>query len=123
MLNFIFRIIALFAFFLISIGTGGIKPCIFAFSGDQFQLPQQEKQLQYFTTKFASAVKTGGLISTFLMPELRQSLHCFGRDTCYPLVFGVTAVTMFSSIGIYYIGILLIFLIFVISHHKEGLII
>lgn len=82
-------------------GTGGVKTCNFAFGGDQFQLPQQEKYLQYFTTKFALAVYIGSLFSTFLMPELRHSIHCFGRDSCFPLAFGVPAIMMFIAIGIY----------------------
>ena len=31
---------------LIALGTGGIKPCVAAFGGDQFKLPNQERQLQ-----------------------------------------------------------------------------
>lgn len=31
---------------LIALGTGGIKPCVAAFGGDQFQLPEQERPLQ-----------------------------------------------------------------------------
>ena len=31
---------------LIALGTGGIKPCVAAFGGDQFKLPEQERQLQ-----------------------------------------------------------------------------
>jgi len=81
-------------------GTGGIKPCVFAFGGDQFRLPQQEKQLLHYTTKFTIAINVGALMSTFLTPELRQSVHCFGRDTCFPLAFGVPAVLMITAIGI-----------------------
>ena len=33
---------------LIAIGTGGIKPCVSAFGGDQFKLPEQSRQLQTF---------------------------------------------------------------------------
>ncbi|XP_060842005.1 peptide transporter family 1-like isoform X2 [Rhopalosiphum padi] len=98
------KIIALFGLFLISVGTGGIKPCIYAFGGDQFQLPQQEKQLLSYTTKFSFSVYVGGLITAFLMPELRQSVHCFGRDTCFPLAFSVTTVMMFFSIAIFLTG-------------------
>ncbi|XP_022182964.1 peptide transporter family 2-like isoform X1 [Myzus persicae] len=98
------KIFAFFGLFLISMGTGGVKTCNFAFGGDQFQLPQQEKYLQYFTTKFALAVYIGSLFSTFLMPELRHSIHCFGRDSCFPLAFGVPAIMMFIAIVIIIAG-------------------
>jgi len=89
--------------FFVSLGFGGIRPCIFAFGGDQFQLPQQEKNLLHFATKFTFATHVGSLISKFLMPELRHSVHCLGRDTCFPLAFGVPAVLMLSAIGAYII--------------------
>jgi solute carrier family 15 oligopeptide transporter 1 len=38
--------LALTGLFMIALGTGGIKPCVAAFGGDQFKLPEQEKQLQ-----------------------------------------------------------------------------
>uniref|UniRef100_A0A2H8TY08 Peptide transporter family 1 n=1 Tax=Melanaphis sacchari TaxID=742174 RepID=A0A2H8TY08_9HEMI len=95
---------ALLGLFFISMGTGGIKPCIFTFGGDQFQLPQQEKQLLRFTTKFIIAINIGSLISTFLTPELRQSVHCFGKDTCFPLAFGVPAILMLTAIAIFLCG-------------------
>jgi len=98
-LLFIFRIVALLGLFLISVGTGGIKPCVFTFGGDQFRLPEQEKQLLHYTTKFTFAINIGALFSTFLTPELRQSVHCFGRDTCFPLAFGVPAVLMLTATG------------------------
>jgi len=31
---------------LIALGTGLIKPCVSSFGGDQFKLPEQEKQLK-----------------------------------------------------------------------------
>jgi len=102
LIDFICRIITLLGLFLISVGTGGIKPCVFAFGGDQFRLPEQEKQLLHFTTKFTFAINVGALLSTFLTPELRQSVHCLGRDTCFPLAFGVPAVLMLTAIGNYY---------------------
>eukprot|EP00102_Acyrthosiphon_pisum_P021995 XP_016659205.1 PREDICTED: solute carrier family 15 member 2 isoform X1 [Acyrthosiphon pisum] len=98
------RVLAFLGLFSISVGTGGVKPCNFAFGGDQFQLPQQEKHLQHFATKFTLAVYTGSLISTFLMPELRHSIHCFGRDTCFPLAFGVPTIMMLIAIAIFVAG-------------------
>lgn len=98
------KIFSLFGLFLIAVGTGGIKPCVFAFGGDQFQLPRQEKQLLHYTTKFSMAIAVGSLISSFLTPELRHNVHCLGRDTCFPLAFGVPALLMFTAIAIFVSG-------------------
>jgi len=38
--------------FIIAFGTGGIKPCVSAFGGDQFVLPQQERHLEAFFSVF-----------------------------------------------------------------------
>ena len=37
---------------LIGIGSGGIKPCVAAFGGDQFKIPEQAKQLATFFSLF-----------------------------------------------------------------------
>lgn len=44
------------------------------------------------------------MISTFVTPILRSDVHCFGNQDCYPLAFGVPAVLMLVSIGIFVIG-------------------
>ncbi|XP_016655946.1 peptide transporter family 1 isoform X2 [Acyrthosiphon pisum] len=98
------KILTLLGLFFISVGMGGINSCIFAFGGEQFQLHHQEKQLQHYTTNYTLAVFVGSLISTFLMPEFRQSIHCFGKDTCFPLAFGVPTIMMFISIAIFVAG-------------------
>jgi len=79
---------------LIAIGTGGIKPCVSAFGGDQFKLPEQERQLQTFFSIFYFAINAGSLISTILTPWIREDVECFGDDTCYSLAFGIPAVLM-----------------------------
>lgn len=90
-----FTIIALL---LIAFGTGGIKPCVSAFGGDQFKLPEQEKYLGYFFSLFYFAINAGSLISTFLTPILRADVHCFGENDCYSLAFGVPGILMLVSI-------------------------
>jgi len=85
--------------FLIAFGTGGIKPCVSAFGGDQFIRPQQDKQLEQFFSVFYFAVNAGSLISTFLTPILREDVHCFGDDSCFPLAFGLPAALMLVAIG------------------------
>ncbi|XP_059045686.1 peptide transporter family 1 [Achroia grisella] len=96
-----FTIIALL---LIAFGTGGIKPCVSAFGGDQFKLPEQEKYLGYFFSLFYFSINAGSLISTFITPILRADVHCFGENDCYSLAFGVPGILMIVSILIFLAG-------------------
>ncbi|XP_050360576.1 peptide transporter family 1 isoform X2 [Nymphalis io] len=96
-----FTIIALL---LIAFGTGGIKPCVSAFGGDQFKLPEQERYLGYFFSLFYFAINAGSLISTFLTPILRADVHCFGDNDCYSLAFGVPGILMIVSIIFFVAG-------------------
>ncbi|XP_044578742.1 peptide transporter family 1 isoform X2 [Cotesia glomerata] len=89
---------------LIALGSGGIKPCVAAFGGDQFVLPQQEKYLAMFFSVFYFAINLGSLISTFLTPELRHGVKCFGEQTCYSVAFLVPAILMTTSIVIFLFG-------------------
>ncbi|XP_041987142.1 peptide transporter family 1 isoform X2 [Aricia agestis] len=96
-----FTIIALL---LIAFGTGGIKPCVSAFGGDQFKLPEQERYLGYFFSLFYFAINAGSLISTFITPILRADVHCFGDNDCYSLAFGVPGILMIVSIVFFVAG-------------------
>ncbi|KAM7348686.1 yin isoform 2-T2 [Cochliomyia hominivorax] len=89
---------------LIAIGTGGIKPCVSAFGGDQFKLPDQAKQLATFFSLFYFAINAGSMISTSLTPILREDVHCFGDIDCFPLAFGVPAILMLISVVIFVAG-------------------
>ncbi|XP_056636577.1 peptide transporter family 1-like isoform X3 [Diorhabda sublineata] len=89
---------------LIALGTGGIKPCVSAFGGDQFVLPQQELQFATFFSLFYFAINAGSLISTFLTPVLRNNVHCFGNESCFPLAFAVPGILMIISIVIFAAG-------------------
>ncbi|XP_047116108.1 solute carrier family 15 member 1-like [Schistocerca piceifrons] len=86
--------ISMLGLFLISVGTGGIKPCVSAFGGDQFVLPEQEKQLAQFFSVFYFSVNAGSLVSTFITPILREDVTCLGHDSCYSLAFGIPAILM-----------------------------
>ncbi|XP_025417618.1 peptide transporter family 1-like isoform X2 [Sipha flava] len=89
------KVIALLGLLVISVGAGGIKPCVFAFGSDQFQLPQHVKQFQRFIVKFMIAVSIGALATSFATLELRESvLHRFRKNNIYPLAFGVPAALM-----------------------------
>lgn len=87
--------------FLIALGSGGIKPCVSSFGGDQFKLPEQTKQLALYFSMFYFSINSGSLISMYLTPVLREDVHCFGENSCYSLAFGVPAVLMITALGKY----------------------
>jgi solute carrier family 15 (oligopeptide transporter), member 1 len=89
---------------LIAFGSGGIKPCVAAFGGEQFTLPQQAKQLGIFFSLFYFAINLGSFISTSVTPILREDIHCFGQQDCFPLGFGLPAVLMAVSVVIFLAG-------------------
>ena len=89
---------------LIALGTGGIKPCVSAFGGDQFKLPEQERQLQTFFSVFYFSINAGSFISTIVTPILREDVECFGDSTCYSLAFGVPAALMAIALVIIVLG-------------------
>lgn len=89
---------------LIALGSGGIKPCVAAFGGDQFKLPEQADQVATYFSLFYFAINSGSLISTSITPILREDVNCFGDDSCYSLAFGVPGVLMCVSILIFIVG-------------------
>lgn len=89
---------------LIAVGTGGIKPCVSAFGGDQFKVPEQAKQLAMFFSLFYFAINAGSLISTWVTPILREDVHCFGDQDCFSLAFGVPAFLMLISLIVFVAG-------------------
>ena len=84
---------------LIGLGTGGIKPCVSAFGGEQFKVPEQSAYVTIFFSIFYASINAGSLISTLLTPYLRTSYQCFGQDSCFPLAFGVPAILMAVAVG------------------------
>lgn len=90
--------VTVFGLMLIAIGTGGIKPNVSAFGGDQFKLPEQAKHLATFFSLFYLSINAGSMISTLLTPILRADVHCFGESNCYSLAFGVPGALMIISI-------------------------
>ena len=88
---------------MIAFGTGGIKPCVSAFGGDQFG-PGREKQLQWFFSLFYLSINAGSLISTFVTPVFRQQIDCSERGDCFPLAFGVPAILMIVALSLFIFG-------------------
>lgn len=103
-LNLPAKLMTVIGLLLIAVGTGGIKPCVSAFGGDQFKVPEQAKQLATFFSLFYFAINAGSLISTTLTPILREDVHCFGDEDCYSLAFGIPGILMILSIFIFIFG-------------------
>ncbi|XP_028608092.1 solute carrier family 15 member 2 isoform X2 [Grammomys surdaster] len=97
-----FKILSLIGLSLIALGTGGIKPCVAAFGGDQFEEQHAEARTRYFSV-FYLAINAGSLISTFITPMLRGDVKCFGED-CYALAFGIPGLLMVLALAVFAMG-------------------
>lgn len=84
---------------LIAFGSGGIKPCVSAFGGDQFKMPEQAAQIVTYFSIFYFSINAGSLISTTITPMLRADVYCFGDNDCFPLAFGVPAILMVVALS------------------------
>ncbi|XP_035531964.1 solute carrier family 15 member 1 [Morone saxatilis] len=90
--------------FLIALGTGGIKPCVAAFGGDQFS-DSQEKQRRTFFSVFYLCINGGSLLSTIITPILRaQECGIYSQQKCYSLAFGVPAALMVVALVVFIVG-------------------
>ena len=69
---------------IIAIGTGGIKPCVSAFGGNQFE-KSQTRYIETFFSVFYLSINVGSTIATLVTPIFRGDVKCFGNN-CYPLV-------------------------------------
>ncbi|XP_072469985.1 solute carrier family 15 member 2 isoform X1 [Notamacropus eugenii] len=87
---------------LISLGTGGIKPCVAAFGGDQFEEEHAKERSRFFSVFYLS-INAGSLISMFVTPMLRGDVQCFGGD-CYALAFGVPGMLMVLALVVFALG-------------------
>ncbi|KAL1268291.1 hypothetical protein QQF64_033654 [Cirrhinus molitorella] len=103
--NLIFhKVLSMVGLFLIALGTGGIKPCVAAFGGDQFQ-EHQSSQLNTFFSVFYLCINAGSLLSTLITPVFRaQECGIHAKQQCFPLAFGVPATLMVISLVVFIAG-------------------
>ncbi|XP_034142850.1 solute carrier family 15 member 2 [Esox lucius] len=87
---------------LIAFGTGGIKPCVAAFGGDQFDEEHTIERRKFFSI-FYMSINAGSVLSTVITPILRGDVKCFGGD-CYALAFGVPAILMVIALVVFISG-------------------
>ncbi|XP_030643486.1 solute carrier family 15 member 1 [Chanos chanos] len=96
--------LSMLGLFLIALGTGGIKPCVSAFGGDQFGEHQQRQRSTFFSI-FYLCINGGSLLSTLITPILRaQECGIHSQQKCYPLAFGVPAALMVVSLVVFIAG-------------------
>ncbi|XP_014647692.1 PREDICTED: solute carrier family 15 member 2 isoform X2 [Ceratotherium simum simum] len=100
--HMVHTVLSLVGLSLIALGTGGIKPCVAAFGGDQFEEKHAEERTRYFSVFYLS-INAGSLISTFVTPMLRGDVKCFGED-CYALAFGVPGLLMVIALVVFAMG-------------------
>lgn len=87
---------------LIALGTGGIKPCVSAFGGDQIELsypPSSARNtlLRRFFSAFYFSINAGAVLSTLITPLIRSY-------SSYTWAFAVPAWLMMLSLALFYLG-------------------
>ncbi len=81
---------------LIALGSGGIKPCVSAFCGDQFK-PEQSAMLQKAYGLFYWSINFGSFFSFLVIPWLKDQWG-------YRLAFGVPGLLMLIATLIFWSG-------------------
>jgi len=81
---------------LIAFGSGGIKPCVSAFMGDQFK-PEQSHLLQKAYGAFYWAINFGSFFSFLVIPWIKD-------QSGYAIAFGVPGILMALATLIFWLG-------------------
>jgi len=81
---------------LIAFGSGGIKPCVSAFMGDQFR-PEQSHLLQKAYGAFYWAINFGSFFAFLVIPWVKNKWN-------YGLAFGVPGILMAVATLIFWLG-------------------
>ena len=81
---------------LIALGSGGIKPCVSAFCGDQFK-PEQSALLQKAYGLFYWSINFGSFFSFLVIPWLKE-------EWGYRVAFGVPGILMLIATLIFWWG-------------------
>src|ERR1017187_2490414 len=81
---------------LIAFGSGGIKPCVSAFMGDQFK-PEQSHLLQKAYGAFYWAINLGSFFSFLIIPWIKDRHG-------YSLAFGVPGIFMAIATFVFWLG-------------------
>jgi len=99
------QILTYMGLFLVGVGTGGIKPCVSAFCGDQIDSNHKRRgeKLEKFFSLFYICINLGAVISSYLTPILRQK-ECLDKESCYIAAFGLPSVLMVTALLLFISG-------------------
>ena len=83
---------------LIAFGSGGIKPCVSAFMGDQFR-PNQRHLLEKAYAAFYWMINLGSTLAFLIIPWVRDK-----ESLGYTWAFGIPGIAMGVATFIFYLG-------------------
>ncbi|KAL5290817.1 SLC15A1.2 family protein [Megaselia abdita] len=89
---------------LISIGNGSIRACITSLGAKQFKIPEQNELLSDYFSHYYFVYYMGIFLSKIVPPMIRAETSCFGKDGCYPAVFGSLGSIFMMSWIVFLIG-------------------
>lgn len=95
------RELTIIALLIIGLGTGCMKPCVLAFGGDQFRIPEQLHLMSAYFSMVYFVLKLSAFVGTALTPMLRHDVSCFGQDSCFLLAFGVSGTILLIALSEY----------------------
>lgn len=91
------RELTIAALVILALGIGCMKPCMLAFGGDQFRLPEQLHLMSAYFSMVFFVLKVAAFVGTALTPMLRTYMTYFGEDTSYLMAFGVSGGILLAS--------------------------
>ena len=76
-------------------------PSYLAFFGNQWVLPEQQKQMVLFYSIQYFIVNVGSTLGQVVGPIFRQEYRCFGEPECYAMAMGIGFIFSVAAYGLY----------------------
>lgn len=89
------KMLSMISLGIIALGTGGIKPCLSAFCGDQFTEAESEKRAVFYNW-FYFAINVGAIFSSASTPYIKEII-----TDGYWLSYLIPSILMLVAVGIY----------------------
>lgn len=62
-------------------------------------LPEQQDQLSNYFSAFNLVIVLSALAGKMVAPFLREHVRCFGENSCFSVVFGISFVLIITGTG------------------------